>query len=226
MVECPVCNSEYSRIGTHWANGKCSVSLSEKQLQVSQGLLLGDGTLSQTGANPRLQVACVKKEYLEHLDDIFGVMSAGVYKHRTPEQLAENSNFEAEDFSETYMWQSRRSDAFDCLVNWYTPDKMIPESLELSPLTLKHWYCGDGTLHTQGHIRISATGFYDNKETVESLFTNEGLPSPSNWNTSSSSLVKKSAAIVFTKNDTRALFDYMGEPVIGYKYKWPDRQTS
>jgi len=226
MVECPACGNNYSRIATHWANGDCSVSMTEHQQNVAEGLILGDGTLSETGANPRIQVASVKKSYLEELDNIFGVLSAGVYEHRTAKEMAQESEFDEADFHDTYMWQSRRSSAFGPLSKWYTPDKMIPDGFGLTPESLKHWYCGDGTLHQQGHIRISASGFYHMSERVESLFTGAGLPEPSNWNTSQSSLVKQSAAIVFTHADTQKLFSYMGAPVRGFGYKWLDKDTS
>jgi len=226
MIECPVCHNDYSRIATHWANGSCSISLTTQQKQVAHGLLLGDGTLSQTGANPRLQVACVEKEYLYELENIFGVLSAGVYEHRTAEEMAEESEYSEDDFSDTYMWQSRRCSAFSDLTVWYSPEKIIPNDFELSQEALTHWYCGDGTLHPQGHIRIAASGFYHIKDRVESLFTDSGLPAPSNWNTSQSSLVKQSASMVFTKSQTEELFSYMRAPVSGFTYKWPDGRTS
>lgn len=89
---------------------------------------------------------------------------------------------------------------------------------------LKHFYCCDGNYHNTekaDNIRFALSNEVDNKEKVESLFENIGFEI-SNWYIRERESGGYYASISFTKEESYAMFDYMGEPIDDFEYKWPE----
>lgn len=186
---------------------------------------MGDGWIRNTfHNNPCLVVASITEEYLHELDRVFGVMSCGVSEFMSAEESANSTrdsglspDADARDYSDVYKWRSRNSTEFDSFAEWYSNgEKCWPEDLNLTPTVLKHWYCCDGTLVSEKCISIGASNEFASQSKVESYFESSGLPKPRNWNESNGSLV-------WNRTDSQILFDYMGDPLPGFSYKWPKR---
>ncbi len=229
MTECTQCENKFSRIGTHWVQSdKCThPELTQYQEEIVVGLLMGDGCIQKAHKNPRLVVNMVSPNYLQYLDDIFGSRSTGVTLRRTAEENAKqnrdsgcNKDAKAENYSDLYYWQTRNLPELSKFTEWYeTGEKVWPDDIELTPITLKHWYCGDGHYNnsfTQNCIKISMSNEVENTEKVDKMFKRSGLPVPSNYNTSGDMCDAQ-----FTVSQSRELLDYMGESLPDFEYKWP-----
>jgi len=62
----------------------------------------------------------------------------------------------------------------------------------------------------------------ENTNKVSEYFSNIGLPKPSNYSISKRNSVTKNCNAVWTVEDSQKLFDYMGEPLPDFEYKWPE----
>lgn len=208
---CNQCGNEYQLIGSHWSKNKdCSIpALTDKQLEVASGLLMGDGYLSTQHNDPHLTVNMTSPNYLKEIDSIFGKFGNGVkFKNEG----------EKESHSDVYRWRSTTHPDLNEFTSWYGDKKVWADNIDLTPTTLKHWYCGDGNWSNSGgnnHIRISATNEYGETEKIDTIFENASLPKPSNY-----SFHKNDMTIQFSVEQSKELWDYMGDPLPDFKYKW------
>lgn len=203
MTTCRCCGEAFSSIGLHWYhNPEHRPSLTDKQMDVAKGVLMGDGCIHRSGDSPYLNCSVVERRYLEYLSDIFDNVSGPISReHRATNDI--------------YRWRTKTHPQFAELENWYsTGRKQFPEGLSINPTILKNWYCCDGC-YNRGAIEIGISNEVDNRNKIERYF--ESTPaSISNWDVSSGS-----AKIAFTREDTTKLFQYMGKPLPGFSYKWP-----
>lgn len=225
---CHICGDKYTRLGSHWYQSSCKYpELSDKQEQIITGLLMGDGCLERKG-NPYLLVQCAKAEYLEHLDDVFGNISSGEPRlHITGDKLKEKNGewlgaSKSTEYQDQYRWQTRGLPDLDEFSSWYTDNgKVYPEKIELTPITLKHWYCGDGNYNNNGtnnYISIGVSNEANEKKKIEKMFKRKGLPKPNRW-----SEYGNKVEIVWNVDESKRLMDYMNGSISGYEYKWMDK---
>jgi len=225
-VACPECGKEYNSLGNHWQwNPKHRPEFTQQQKEIITGLLMGDGCINRGGKKPRLTSNMISPNYLKYIDDIFGCLSTGVSLKLTAKENARkdrnsrfNANAEAKNYSNIYNWKTRRHPDLQQWADWYsTGEKLWPENIELTSTVLKHWYCGDGNWENSGtsnRIKISMENEMENIEKVFSMFINSGLPKPSTYS---------GHKIVFTVDKSKELWEYMGEPLPDFKYKWPEK---
>lgn len=232
---CPECGEEYQRVSQHWRhNPSHRPSFTQHQKEVIIGLLMGDGCISTSNKNPYIISNMISKNYLEYVDNIFGILGNGVKLSKTAKQSAEedrnsefNRNAEPQNYCDVYYWQSRSHPELLEFVKWYSSgEKIWPNHIELTPTVLKHWYCGDGTWETRGTsncISFAMANEVDNTEKVTKMFENVNLPPPSNYNKSQRKNGSYKCNAVFTVEGSKELWDYMGEPLSDFKYKWPEK---
>lgn len=236
-TECPKCEESFENLGGHLTlSTTCDhPKLSQKQREVTTGLLMGDGWIDvgQNNGNPRICSKMISEKYLNYIDEIFGVFGTGVRLLKTAEESAKDvskrgfvEGAKAEDYSDVYIWKSRRHPDFDVFADWYSSGKKIwPENIELTPTILKHWYCGDGHWHNSGtsnYIIISMANEYKNTSKIDNMFEKSGLPSPNNY------VIQKvngnmQCNAEFNVSESKQLWDYMGKPLPNFEYKWPER---
>jgi len=234
---CKQCGNEYERIAQHWSlSSDCSTRQpSEIQKEVITGILMGDGTVNrQKISKPFIKCSSITVEYLEYLDDLFGVFGNGVHLQNTAEELYErneksgfNTNSSVENYHDFYVWRSMSHEEFEEFTNWYkNGEKVWPDDIEITPIVLKHWYCGDGTInksHKRSAIQIAMNNEIDNTEKVSALFSSAGLPTPSNYTICKRSEEHVDCTATFTQDQSEELFEYMGDPLPGFEYKWPKK---
>jgi len=214
---CPNCSGTYDSIGRHWTRSKdCEhPPLSQRQKDVSIGLLMGDGTLYRRFKNAKLACKMTNKEYLEQLENIFGCFSVQSKLDERGEDRSPDGNGVVSDnptYQNVYRWFSRAHPWFNTLRSWYTDSgKVWPRDIELTPTVLKHWYVGDGGLKDDGIIRISTVNECENREKIAQYFTNANLPQPQ-W--------PEKTRFSFSVDESKELFNYMGKPLRGFEYKW------
>jgi hypothetical protein len=239
-MECNFCGDEFERIGQHWGyNPEHQPNISDFHHKVLTGLLMGDGSVKRdSGRKPYIRVRSITKEYLEFLDDLFGTMGLGVELRYTAEKKASenrDSGFspdaDGSTYSDQYLWKTRRSNQFDKYADWYNGgDKTWPSNIELTPVILRHWYACDGHYNnsrSDDYIVIACSNESENKDKIERMFKDVGLEI-AYWNESSVTSNPeyggtRSCKLALDVENTEKFFDYVGEPLPGFEYKWPDR---
>ena len=208
---CESCGNEYKSIGKHWGRTSWDYpKITDKQHQIITGLLMGDGWV-HSRKTPRLQATMVSENYLYYLSNSFGKLSNGV-------KLREEGD---KNYKDKYTW-SFSHPHLQKYRDWYSSgEKIWPEDLNLTPTVLKHWYCGDGTKH-RNTIVISMWNEHKRLDKASKIFENSGLPSPSNYNINEE---KSTCDAQFTVKQSEIIWDYMGEPLPDFGYKWPDGKS-
>ena len=224
MVDCLQCGDSFTNISNHWRmSSDCDYPpLSEEQLDTLTGVLMGDGTIDNSGGNPRVKIEMVNRDYLQYLDDALGRMSTGVRKIMSAEESADrmrSSGFrptaDSENYQDVYRLDTRRNPTFIRFSEWYqTGEKVIPK-LELTPTIVKHWYVCDGHLVDRSDVRPSVvfgiTNEYNRSDKLEQMFIEQGIDAN----------VTESKNLQIGVDHTEKFFEFVGKPVDGFKYKWP-----
>lgn len=206
--KCPDCGNDYSVLGIHLSRSECEyTSITDYQKQVITGLLMGDGCIMKGDKNHALSVRVIKREYLEYIDNLFPFYGMGV----SLEREAKNDNY-----NDLYAWRTMRCPEISEFRSWYSSGKKIfPEEIDLTPGVLKHWYVCDGSYcnnNTSNHIQISSENEKDNKDKIEKYFADSVGVEINSW---------YGHNFKFTVDDSHELFEYMGSPLPGFEYKWP-----
>lgn len=234
--KCNYCNSEYKSLGHHWsANPNHRPPLTEHQLDITTGLLMGDGSIVQRHNTPKLTTGMVAKEYLEYLDSIFGKLSLGVSLMDTAAESAArarksgaNTNADGNNYNNVYRWRTTSHQHFEQFSNWYSSgEKIWPDDITLTPTVLKHWYCGDGyyaNTNGQNYIGIGMSNEMNNTDKINKYFNDAGLPTPTynKKRRNPDDEEVNDCLATFTVEQSRELWEYMGDPLPYFEYKWPD----
>jgi len=232
-MECHDCGDEYNKVSAHWALGDCEYpSFTDKQIEILTGVLMGDGSIGEkfdNKRNPRFRIGNTNLEYLNYLyDKLQPLCTREPVKRRTPEQLAESlSGFsntsDPADYKAQYSLQTFSHPKLSRFEDWYsTGEKVFPESIELTPTVLKHWFVCDGSYNNNGHrnyIAIHLSNERENKEKIERYFSDIGIP-VSRWRDDKQGDGTYKTSIIFNVDETKQLFSYMGDCIPGFEYKW------
>lgn len=186
--------------------------LTSSERAVIEGELLGDGHVRRGVRHSSFVYGTAQEEYRDWLANWFE--EAGFTTKCKTREL---------DSSTEYRF---RTLAYQCLheigTEWYNDNKRVPDSFELSPLSLRHWFIGDGSWFNEG------------KRNQLTLYTNAF--SPRTVEQLADQLAGKAGVMarvdgrnriqVSTKQSVHAFFSYISElpselePVYGYK--WPE----
>lgn len=63
---------------------------------------------------------------------------------------------------------------------------------------------------------------FEHTDKIDVIFGNVGLPSPNNYVMYERKDGSIDCTAHFTVDQSEELWDYMGEPVPGFEYKWPE----
>lgn len=230
---CDTCGEGFSSLGHHWRWAPSHrPQMTEQQHDIATGLLMGDGFVRLHSDMDNGYLACkmITVEFLEWLNCQFGTLGKTIRLESTPEESATHvreSGFRPEadpnDYSSVFRWRTHTSPEFNRYREWYeTGSKRFPDELQLSPMILKVWYCCDGTLKkhesSQGRDRmiIYSTNESDREGMLCSLFEDVGVDD----------VVVERERVRIGADGSERLFEWMGDPLPGFYYKWPGRGES
>lgn len=178
--------------------------------ELIDGLLLGDGSLDKRAKNARYRHSCKHKEYIEFIINElskFNVITSTIY---------DKDN----GYGTGRVYQCYSKISTELTINylrWYNDKKkVLPDDIELTKLSLLHWYIGDGCLDIdKGYLRqinIAAHSFtFEEREILCSKLTDLGFKVSNT----------KNGKINICKSSVLSFLSYIGEcPVECYKYKF------
>lgn len=231
MNKCPQCAKRFDSVAKHWRwKPDHRPSLTDEQRDVVIGSLMGDGCIANhhhETYNPNLVVQMVTEEYLDRLDEAFGIFSGGVRFQASSEdqkRYFEDYFGRSAECQDIYRFRTCPHPDFEEFNSWYSGEKkQWPEDIELTPTVLKHWYCGDGSLSESRTLFIGMSNEVGNEEKVESYFREVGLPLPNAWHTQERNIGNRSGENHYARwnvEETKELLEYMGSPPPGFEYKW------
>lgn len=177
--------------------------------EILDGLLLGDGCLIKRNLNARYSHSCKHKEYLEWLQRYFEDNGISV----TPKIYQKN-----EGRGIYYQIQSRVNPILTTQYErWYlNKKKTVPQDIELTPLSVLHWYIGDGGLDSdKGYLRqisLAAHSFsYNERQILVDKLNRLGFKASN----------RKNGLICIAKSSISSFLNWIGaSPVESYNYKW------
>jgi len=196
-----------TRSGAEANLGK-KISVSKRQHEILTGILMSDGWASY--GNPRktakIQVDMITEEFITWLKEQMGDVCGDIYQ-REPNNKKHKTQ---------YRLSTRCLEEFVQYREWYSSgEKVWPEDIKLTPLTLKMLFVGDGTAaktHSGSKfIKICLKKERENKEKIEKMFERVGFEVK--WH---------GYSIRFTVQESRDIWEYMGSPPPGFEYKWPE----
>lgn len=199
LIECADCGGKFEHLGKHTSQSSCNLpSLTDRQKEIVTGVLMGDGTITEGSNNCEFAVGMVTEDFIYWLQEQLSPFSSNVMVKET-----ENKDI--------YRLTTTPHKEFTELRSWYdSGQKKFPNKLELTPLILKMWYVTDGG-RSNGYPRITSINESDRPNYLLSLF--DGLPFGVTWDGTKD--------IQINSNDVDSFYNYIGEPVPGFKYKWP-----
>lgn len=223
--ECPACGQRYERIGQHWYGSPSHrPKFTDRQKDIIIGMMLGDGSrLRMDERNNAFESKMTRKPFLEWLSNQFGVLGKDVFEyHSNPQERAKHhrdsgfyENANADDYHQQYVFRTTKHPFLnDFLDRWYTNNGIrFPNDIELTPTILKMWYVSDGTVrYSDGNFNgISIANI--NQIHRSDYFIE--LLKDIDFNISVTD-----KGIRFPKSQTDHFFEYVGDPVPGFKYKW------
>jgi hypothetical protein len=177
---------------------------------------------------PRVVLAMTNKEFLEYLSDKFPYLTGEVRLKKTAKEVAKDcreSGFSEETTEDkcknVYQINFTNKEEYKSLAYWYdSGEKVWPKDLELTPNLMLGLYVGDGSIRrfngdryegARPNLVITTTNEIENRDKIKSYFTEKGFDSPT----------ITPPHIVFSTDTSEKLWEYMGEPVPGFEYKWP-----
>jgi len=176
------------------------------------GELLGDGSIgSRSEFTGYIQYGSKYIEYIDYIAESlkrFGIEQSGYILKREPSPGIYSYQYRSKEYNELKDFYNR----------WY-PDgkKIVPRDLELTPITLRQWYLGDGCLYIpktkrRRFITLAAYSFTnDDVYFLIKLFREIGIVATK----------PKSNRIHISTKSVDKFLDYIGEcPVYCYQYKW------
>lgn len=198
----------------HLATGN-HCTLSKESIEWINGELLGDGCIqSFSNYSGQFFYGSSKEEYIEYVSNTlksFGIEMMGRI-YRTWINHAWTKNY-------SYFYESKSyAELLPIRKQWYpNGKKIIPRDIKLTPLTVRQWYIGDGSLSHQRNwrpiITLCTTGF----PILDVEFLKEELIKLG-FKTTRESFDNVIHISVYSVQD---FLNYIGPcPVSCYQYKW------
>lgn len=184
------------------------VCLVERQLEIIDGEMLGDGNLQRHGSDrvARLRWSLKSRQHVDLLVDEFSELLPTVRRRK--------------DRDGWVMWTSGNATLTSQRERWYPEgEKRVPQDLVLTPLSVFHWYICDGSRAKDGSITLCTEGFPgEDVERLIDLLVKIGVGA-----TKRKCDGGVGPRIYIGVNESGAFLDYIGHcRVPDYAHKWGD----
>lgn len=196
-----------TRSGSEALMGR-EIKVSAKQHRILTGILMSDGNANKESTTS-IEVSMSNKKFMNWLNSKLSNISTGVRFRSFNDKRKDH-----------YRINTHHLEEFNQYREWYSSEKKVwPDNIILYPETLKMLYVGDGTRveHPGGSsfLKICLKNEHKNKEKINSMFEKIGVTP--RWH---------GYSVEFTVPESHYLWNYMGSPPPGFKYKWPENVMS
>lgn len=200
------------------------INVNNYQHELLKGILMSDGWVDSGGesTSPCLGINMTNKPFLEWFDGVMGNVATGVRLYKDSEKVRKevvDRGFmtDKSTFQDIFILRTRRLPELQRYADWYGEDgKTWPSDLVLTPPAMKMLYVGDGSLATMDRgrpwVRIHTVNEFGNKEKLKDIFSRVGFDIR----------FRGDRTLGLTCDDSEKFFSYIGGPVPGFAYKWPD----
>lgn len=222
MGTCPICETTKDHIGKHFALSECGYpKIDSEKLEIIEGLLLGDGNISEPNSgNCLFRVSMTNEEFLQWLDSKLGWLSNGVTLSKTAEEASVNdlsgNSGEAENYNDVYRLITVAHPKFNEYREWYSSgEKLYPESIQMTPRRMEMWYVSDGSINrsdTNPRATLHVWNERDRPNIVEDVV--------SSTNINDFRFDTGEGRVYFGVEGTKDLLQYIGNTTIGFEYKY------
>lgn len=220
-------NGMYGREGNlHPRFNNIDIKLTQKQIEILEGELLGDGYLYRM---KKTHNACFILGSVEggHVKHISKVLPSEVFGKK-PFRLVDNSR----GYGDGKIW---RLDTLHLPIftksyeRWYpNGKKIVPKDLILTPTTCSYWYIGDGTYNKEGHtIGLFTNSFSaDDIDNLVNQLRERGIECK-RQKIHTRNNRKLEWYIAINVKGASTFLKYIGEPILDcYRYKWSSYESS
>lgn len=219
---CPYCGNWYKRVSSHWRLGKCQYPpISEYKIELLKGLMLGDGSMNTTDSYFRCKMT--NRTFLQWLSNELGWLASDVRKKKTAVEIADgcrnslDRNTQAKDCVDSYGIHTRPHPQLRGFTEWYSTGEIVfPTDLQLTPTSLAMWYVSDGGLswqHERTHIMVRFASVNESERPQSIINMLEGCDFTVQHG-------KGSNEFYIPQREVDDFFEYIGDPVPGFAYKW------
>jgi len=133
---------------------KIATKLTSEQIEIVDGLLLGDGSLEMRGKTPKISLTTIQKEWA---NSVMNRLPFSFRFHTQPARIRKTKTGVIINSKETYQIQSKVDVSLgNFYARWYPKDKIIPNDLVITPIVMREWFCGDGST-TRDENRVKLT---------------------------------------------------------------------
>lgn len=221
---CPNCDENMINMGQHWKSDNCYYpELNQRQKDIIRGLIMSDATI-QKRVNNNLLLHMTEEKFLNWVVNELSEICHDKYpilyqnseeaRENTADSLGTDNMAKGTEYKTKYKILSRSHPFLNEFDNWYVPEKQYPiNDLEVTPIMIKMWYVGDGTLtkHSSGkRATIACTNEVDRIEKVAELIREKGF----------TVYTKSKGSIQVSSKDTPSFLNWLGSPPTGFEYKW------
>ena len=226
--ECYGCGDEYTYLNRHWTGETIDCGFpepTERERSIIRGLMLGDASLCRSNSRPYLQISVVSELFLEWCADQLWRFGPSVNLVETASEVAERVNqtdwsdgLTENDCSDVHQLRTVGHPVFEEF-DWYEDGvKRFPDDLSVDALSAKLWYVCDGDLknsNRESHSekpRITCRTEDEQPQFLLDLFRQHGFDPY--WD-------ELPSKVCFRVSEVDEFFDWIGESVPGFGYKWP-----
>lgn len=222
-----ICISGYSAM-----NDNIEIFSAAEAVEVFNGLMLGDGGLRMHGQHAHFQIALAGLETMNYLNNVKSALLArSIYSLNGYPKTARRVEWNGTAYDSCYLTTRTSLLLLQEYIKWYPNNrKEVPVYIELTPISLAHWFMGDGS-SSYGECSSVSTKFASCGFSIDSIIILERELHKLGLNTGRSNNrgVKKGSGIYITilQDSTDNLMDiihpYMLEPYL-YKIKYRGEQ--
>lgn len=219
---CPYCGNWYKRLSLHWTSSDCQhPPISQYKMGLLKGLMLGDGSMHNTDGY--FQCKMSNKTFLGWLCTELGWLVSDLRKKKTAVEAAKSvrnglgRNTKAKDCVDYYAAFSRTHPQLQRFSEWYSTGEIVfPADLQLTPTSLAMWYVSDGGLDWSNGaagvmIKFTSLNESERPQAIESMLEGCGFTVQHG---------KSSKNFHIPHREIDDFFEYIGDPVPGFEYKW------
>lgn len=117
--------------------------MSKFQIEVLEGLLLGDGCVQRKFVTPKLRLTNINLPFVEHIQKLYADFKPRIFKTKggfgyfQDRKVFRQDSYRLQSLSDRSLNQFRD--------NWYKGDKkIVPKDLVFTPVNVRYWFYGDG----------------------------------------------------------------------------------